>query len=262
MALPYIFCKPHIWLNRILEDSSTYFCIQLICFCLRNMKFWPHMDMASLVAQMVNNLPIMQETWVQSLDQEDPLEKGMATHSSILAWRIPWTEEPGGLQSMGLQRVRHDWATNTHMDMCWKYQVGHFISLLRELSIFFFELYQNLVSGSFLKSSCNVEPETMQMNFLFSITLKSIHVLALWKDLLPMQWFCNIMHGSLGKYWFTGANHPDVDTLHYTIYLKITIVISALISSEKTPSLGTPLSSSQGACGDLTWRTAVLGIVS
>ena len=51
---------------------------------------------------MVKNLPAMQETWVQSLDQEDPLEKGIATHSSILAWRIPWTGEPGGLQSMGL----------------------------------------------------------------------------------------------------------------------------------------------------------------
>ena len=50
----------------------------------------------------------MQEMWVQSLDQEDPLEKEMATHSSILAWRIPWTEEPGGLQSMGSQRVRHN----------------------------------------------------------------------------------------------------------------------------------------------------------
>ena len=61
-----------------------------------------------LVAQTAKNLPAMRETWVQSLDQEDPLEKGMTTHSSILAWRIPWTEEPGGLQSMGLQRVRHD----------------------------------------------------------------------------------------------------------------------------------------------------------
>ena len=58
---------------------------------------------ASLVAQMVKNLPAMRETWVQSLDWKDPLEKGMATHSSILAWRIPWIEEPGGLQSMGLQ---------------------------------------------------------------------------------------------------------------------------------------------------------------
>ena len=60
------------------------------------------------MAQMVQNLPAMWETWVQSLGQEDPLEKGMATHSSILAWRIPWTEEAGRLQSRGSQRVRHD----------------------------------------------------------------------------------------------------------------------------------------------------------
>ena len=62
---------------------------------------------------VVKNLPAlqeMQETWIWSPCQEDPLEKGMATHSSILAWRIPWTEEPGGLQSMELQRVRQDWA--------------------------------------------------------------------------------------------------------------------------------------------------------
>ena len=57
---------------------------------------------------MVKNLPARQETQVPSLGQEDPLEKGMATHSTILAWRIPQTEEPGKLQSMGLQRVRHD----------------------------------------------------------------------------------------------------------------------------------------------------------
>ena len=63
---------------------------------------------ASLVAQKVKNLPAVGETWVQYLGQKDPLEKGMATHSSILAWRIPWTEEPGGLQSIGLQRVGHD----------------------------------------------------------------------------------------------------------------------------------------------------------
>ena len=57
----------------------------------------------------------MQETWVPSLDQEDPLEKEMATYSSILTWRIPWTEKPGGLRSMKSQRVRHDWVTNTHI---------------------------------------------------------------------------------------------------------------------------------------------------
>ena len=65
-------------------------------------------DWTSLVAQLVKNPPAMQETYIQSLGWEDPLEEDMATHSSILAWRIPWTEEPGGLQSMGLQRVRHD----------------------------------------------------------------------------------------------------------------------------------------------------------
>ena len=62
----------------------------------------------ALLAQMVKNLPTIQENWVQFLGEEDPLEKGMAPHSSILAWRIPWTEEPGGLQSMGLHRVRHN----------------------------------------------------------------------------------------------------------------------------------------------------------
>ena len=63
---------------------------------------------------MVKNLPTMQKTWVQSLGWEDPLEKRMATHSSILAWRTPWTEEPGQLQSMGLQRIGHDLGTNTY----------------------------------------------------------------------------------------------------------------------------------------------------
>ena len=79
-----------------------------------------------MVAQMVKNLPIMQETQVQFLGQQDNLQKGMATHSSVLAWRIPWTEEPGELQSMGFQRVEHDCATNTFtftmlMNKCLKF---------------------------------------------------------------------------------------------------------------------------------------------
>ena len=71
------------------------------------MSYWPKLVFcpplaawASLEAQLVKNLPAMQETWVQFLGWEDPLEKGKTTHSSILAWRVPWTEEPGGLQSM------------------------------------------------------------------------------------------------------------------------------------------------------------------
>ena len=66
------------------------------------------------MAQMVKRLPTMRETWIQSLGQEDSLEKEMATHSSIHAWKIPWTKDPGGLQSMGSQRVGHNWATSLH----------------------------------------------------------------------------------------------------------------------------------------------------
>ena len=85
---------------------------------------------SSRVAQMVKNLPTVQETWVRSLGQEGPLEKGMATHSSVLAWRIPWTEEPGRLQSLGLQTVRHDWATNTfHFKKSWSMPISQISSV-------------------------------------------------------------------------------------------------------------------------------------
>ena len=95
----------------------------LVCLLAISMSFWEsiYLDLllnfnwivhcliwASLVAQSVKNLPAMQETWVQSLVWEDPLKKEMATHSSILAWRITWTEEYGGLQSRGLHKFGHD----------------------------------------------------------------------------------------------------------------------------------------------------------
>ena len=79
----------------------------------------------SLVAQTVKNLPVMWVTWVQSLGHEDPLDKEMATHSSILARKIPWTEDPGGLQSTGSQGVRHDWATNTKEGSKPEYKARH-----------------------------------------------------------------------------------------------------------------------------------------
>ena len=75
--------------------------------CFEGNPNYDALSWASLVAQMVKNLPAMQETQVRSLGQEDRLEEGMAAHSSVLAWRIPWTEEPAGLPSMGPQRVRH-----------------------------------------------------------------------------------------------------------------------------------------------------------
>ena len=84
--------------------GESYSCFTTV-YCI---LYW-----ASLVAQTIKNLPAMQEIQVQFLGWKDSLEKGMATHSSILAWRIPWAEEPGGPQSMGSQRVKHDWVNNT-----------------------------------------------------------------------------------------------------------------------------------------------------
>ena len=69
------------------------------------------------MVQIVKNSPTIQETWVQSLGQEDPLEKGMMAHSSVLAYRIPWAEKPGRLQSKESQRIRHDWVANTFLFM-------------------------------------------------------------------------------------------------------------------------------------------------
>ena len=90
--------------QKSLESYSPQDCKELdITELLTNCDNW-----ASLVAQTVKNLPAMLETWVRFLGRKNPLEKEMATHSCILAWRIPWTEEPGRLQSMGSQRVGHD----------------------------------------------------------------------------------------------------------------------------------------------------------
>ena len=90
------------------SNTSSFVCISQNYFGCSGYFMITYKFRASLVAQMVKNLPEMRQTWVQSLGQEDPLEKAMGIHSSILAWRIPWTEKPGRLQSMGSHRVRHD----------------------------------------------------------------------------------------------------------------------------------------------------------
>ena len=90
-------------------------CFYQILLLLRYTQWFPIIILISLVAQRLKRLPTMWETWLQSLGREDPLEKEMATHSSTLAWKIPWTEECGRLQSMGSQRIRHDWATSLNI---------------------------------------------------------------------------------------------------------------------------------------------------
>ena len=91
------------------EAHSTSMCLVCVAYSTNTNQT----QGTFLVAQLVKKLPVMQKTRVQSLGREDLLEKRMAAHSSILAWEIPWTEETGGLQSMGLQRVGHNLATNT-----------------------------------------------------------------------------------------------------------------------------------------------------
>ena len=94
---------------------SNFACLNYIFHCITHFIYTFIVIMSSLVAQRVKRLPTMWETWVWSLGREDPLEKEMATHSSILAWEIPWMEKPGSLQSMGSQRVGHDWVTKLLM---------------------------------------------------------------------------------------------------------------------------------------------------
>ena len=118
---------------------------------------------ASQVAQMVKNQPAMQEMWVQCLGWKDPLEEGMATYSRILAGRIPWTEESGGLQSMGSQRVGHDWVTehtHTHTYAC---AGGPECSFQRNISFFF------AVNLSFSPLPLNTLPLVSWILFLSSI---------------------------------------------------------------------------------------------
>ena len=100
-------------ISTVLFHYLTFF--TCFCFCVVVSLVFSvcfHFWRTSLVAQTVKHLSTMRETWVQSLGWEDPLEKEMAIHSSTLAWKIPWTEEPGRLQSLGSQRGGHDWATS------------------------------------------------------------------------------------------------------------------------------------------------------
>ena len=109
LQIPFLPHIPSLCVKSILKYVFTTTIFNEAC--LQSLK--THTTWASLVSQMVRNLPAMKEIWVWSLDWEDTLEKGMAAHSSILAWRIPWTEEPGEPKPMGSQRVGQNQATNT-----------------------------------------------------------------------------------------------------------------------------------------------------
>ena len=108
----HLYCLLHIETTNLLVGKRNFKDI-LFCSSKLSLACVSFNILLPKVTQMIKKLPTVQETLVQSLCQEDPLEKGMATHSSILAWRIPWTEEPGRLQSLESKRVGHDWVTRT-----------------------------------------------------------------------------------------------------------------------------------------------------
>ena len=131
---------------------------------------------ASLVAQRLKRLPAMQETRVWSLSQEDPLEKGIAIHSSILAWRIP--ETPGGLQSVGLQRVGHDWATNISLHFpffpWWVWLMNYQLYFLKEPAFSFIDLWYYLLHFIYFYFSLyDFFPSTNFRGFFFRSSFSS-----------------------------------------------------------------------------------------
>ena len=131
----------------------------------------------------------MQETWVCSLGQEDPLEKGMATHFSVIAWRIPWTEESGRLQSMVLQRVGHDWVTNTLWEAYWFFSVVGNISL--EASKSFLSLPLSLPDSLSLTLSLSFSdplPFSLALSVLFWILHTMSEVGRLSTDVQSALW--------------------------------------------------------------------------
>ena len=136
------------------------------------------MSGASMVPQTVKNLPSTQETWVRLLGQEDLLEKGMATYSSILAWKIPQTEVPGRLQSMGSQRIMHEWVTNTLIK-----NIRVKVSLWDNI-LFSLDIYSEVRFLDHTVVLCLISWETSIMTAPFNIPINSVwgfsflHILA------------------------------------------------------------------------------------
>ena len=165
--------------------------------------------LASMVAQQLKHLPGMRETQVRSLDQEDPLEKEMATHSSTLAWRIPWREEPGRLQSMGSQRVGHNWLTSLSRFILTEFwEILHIVCtnplIFSWYMAYFFILLNVFWGGVFcFLGFFNVEIPIWQFTLLWIMLLQIVHrryfcltqthkdfTLCLHLELLPFQvWY-------------------------------------------------------------------------
>ena len=177
-----------------------------------------------LVAQMVKTPPAMKETQVWSLGWEDPLEKSMATHSSLLVWRIPWTEEPGGLQSVKLQRVRHDWASNSFT----------FTS--------FYKWNLDLVLWRW--------PQ-----LCFTCLNSLLHSVYLWFSMWSLQTRCFIIDMSelVSVFWVSVAD-PDLFPITWADHLGSPLWLG--------PCLSSSVQSCGSDCSPASWRHVELGFLS
>ena len=138
---------------------------------------------------MVKNLPAIQETWVRLLGQEDPLEKVMATHSSIFAWRIPWSEQPGRLQSTGSQRVGHDWATEHNTKL-----VAAILASINKICMQLGDIFLKWAGILFLNSfegrvfcGCRGLHQKIPLHQLLQRSAHRSHALPLFLDLIIMS---------------------------------------------------------------------------
>ena len=184
------------------------------------------------VAQRVKWLPAMQETWVRSLGQEDPLEKEMATHSSTLAWKIPWREKPGRLQSMGSQRVGHDWVTS--LSLCPLSQWCHPIIAS---SIFPFSPCPESFQASHLfqwVSSLNQVAKVLELQLKHSNEYSSLISFRIdWLDLLAVQ---GILKSSLASL-FESINFLALSLLYGYMITEKTIALTIWTFVRKVISL-------------------------
>ena len=162
--------------------------IKYLLMVLAAVIFYHSLCNTSMIAQMVKNLPAMWATWVQSLGREDPLGKGNATHPSILAWKTPWTEEPGRLESMGLQRLRYDWATFSHSLTLYnmpQYLGSSFIiSLFTYWSVPLFNIYIFL----FNLQKCSLHTKNYKYLCIYYPDLTDVNNLAIFDSDFLFKW--------------------------------------------------------------------------
>ena len=169
MGKGYVLCVC-VFSDQVIQESCILICRKWIKDDIEkrklNFKHILYIWRASFVAQMVKNMPAMQEAQVQSLGWEDFLEKEMETHFSILACRIPQTEESGGLQSMESQRVRHDWVTNTSPGLCIS---GHLVASCRHMQTHSYTLGPSIVASTYYMLCKYFASELIRCYFFFDI---------------------------------------------------------------------------------------------